>query len=444
MANNQNQMNTNERRPYAVMLRTVIIFAICICAILLVSQFDAVKNVAKSVISVLSPVLTGVILAYIINPIDRMLEKAFKRIFSKFKKLSPLAVKKISRSFSITLSMIFLIAMIVLLLFLILPDFWESLVRLVDIAPDLFDVAVARLDEFLKTDNALVKNLGGYIDTIGASITAWFETELMSAVSGVVESVIAVVGIIVDFLIALVICVYALIEKRSFISQSKKIIFALFKPSVANDILDVARYSHTVFGKYISGKILTSTIVGIVTFVFMSVCGMPYALLSAGIIAVTNVIPFFGPFIGGIPTAFIVLVTNPKQGIIYIIFLVVLQQIEGNIIEPLIMEDKTGVSKFWITAALLVFGGVFGLVGMIFSVPFVAVLFYCIRKNVERKLEKKSLPIPSRTYLNVDAINTENGTLCEKTSQPVRKKIRERISEWRKSKRSSDDDLQDE
>ena len=147
--------------------------------------------------------------------------------------------------------------------------------------------------------------------------------------------------------------------------------------------------------------------IGVATYIFMLIMKMPYALLSSAVVAVTNVIPFFGPFIGGIPTCFIIMLNDVRQGIIYGVFCIVIQQIEGNVISPKIAEEKTGVSQFWVTFALISCGGIFGLMGMRFSVPALAVLFYCIRIAVERRLREKGLPIPSAEYLNVDAYDTE-------------------------------------
>lgn len=429
--NDQNQDVKKQNNNFSVMIRTVIIFAICICAILLMSQFEAVQSVFSSIFSVLTPVMMGVIFAYIINPLDVILERAFLKLFAKSKKMKPVSRVRWARSISITISMIALLSAIVLLLFLIIPEFWNSLVKFVGEAPETFSKISEWFDGIMQSENILVTTLAEHIGSLGEMLSNWINNELSSAISGVVESVIVVFGFLFDFLVAIVICVYALIEKRKFMAQSKKLIFALFKPSVANDILNVARYSNEVFGKFISGKLITSTIVGILTFTFMTIMDMPFAFLSAGIIAVTNVIPFFGPFIGGIPTALIVLFSNAQQGVIYIIFMLVLQQIEGNVIEPMIMEDRIGVSKFWITSALLVLGGAFGLLGMIFSVPFIAVLFYCIKMIVERNLEKKSLPLPSGEYLNVGSVDLETGELLDAPPKHVGKKFGESISEWR-------------
>ncbi len=424
-------MNQQENNSGVVTRRTVIIFAACICIILAISQIEPIANAFSSIMDVLFPVFIGVVLAYIISPLESFFERRFARQFSS---RSVRTCRRLSRGLGITLALLVLVAAIVLLLFLIIPEFLQSLSRLIDMLPSLTEKAGSWIGSVFDSESPLMHNLGEYIDSLGQSIVSWISGEFSSAVSGLLEGVISVFNFVLDFFIAIVVCVYALIEKRKFIAQFKKLIYAIFSPAHANDILDVARYGNHIFGKFITGKLITSSIVGIVTFAFMSLAGIPYALLSAGVIAVTNVIPFFGPFIGGIPTALIILLTDFRQGIIYIVFLFILQQIEGNIIEPLVMEDKTGVSKFWITVALLVCGGMFGVVGMIFSVPIFAVLFYVIKIAVERSLIKKELPLSPEEYLGVGSIDPETKELRPIPETAPKKKLRDVIREWRERK----------
>lgn len=434
-----NQKSNETKKNSIVTIRTVVIFAAIIASILLISQFSTIKHLFDRIIGILSPVFVGVILAYIINPLYVIIEKFFLRIFKKSKRLSNESVEGFSKVGAVVISLICLLLFIALLLFLIIPEFLDSLTKLIAIAPSLFQKAVAFVSDINDTESVFWHNIRQSLDSVVNALTSWIGGEFSAAVSGLVEGVISIVSFLFDFLISLVVFVYALLEKNKFVAQSKKLIFALFSPKNANDILNIARYGNDVFGKFISGKILTSTIVGIVTFVFMKIVGMPYALLSAGIIAITNVIPFFGPFIGGIPTVFIILLTDVRDGIIYGIFLVVLQQIEGNIIEPMIMEDKTGVSKFWVTVALLLFGGVFGLAGMIFSVPLIAVLFYTIRIFVERNLVLKSLPIPSDEYFSVGGVDAENGVLTPIPEKEPRTTFKETCSKLKHKKKNKKD-----
>lgn len=424
-----NRENGNNSR--ALNRRTVLVFAVCVVLIFLVAQFDAVKNVIGWIVNMLAPAFTGAVFAYIINPFCNIVEKGFLRLFDRSGKMRPVTKKRMSRGLGVLFSILLLLAVIALLLFLIIPEFLSSFDKLLDIAPSLIQKGGDWLANSIDSESAFGKHLGESIDSLASNLANWIGGELSTLIGGLLEGAISVVYFLLDFLISIIVCVYALLEKNKFLAQFKKLIYAFFSPARANDILDVARYGNDVFGKFISGKLLTSTVVGVVTFVFMSAMRMPYALLSAGIIAITNVIPFFGPFIGGIPTAFIILLTDARDGVIYIVFLVVLQQIEGNIIEPMIMEDRTGLSKFWVTVALLFCGGMFGLAGMIFSVPLFAVLFYVIKIAVDRSLAKKSLPLAGSAYVNVGSVDPETLEFLPVPEKAPRKKLRDTVAEWR-------------
>jgi len=431
MNDNKNENRKGNANSLAINRKTVLVFTVCVALILLVAQFDAVKNAIGWVFNMLAPIFTGVIFAYILNPFCNIIEKRFLRIFNKSKKMRPTSKRRVSHGLGVLFSILLLIAVIVLLLFLIIPEFLVSFDKLLDIAPSLIQKGGDWLASNIDSESTFGQHLGESIDSLASNLTNWIGGELSTLIGGLLEGAISVVYFLLDFLISLIVCVYALLEKNKFLAQFKKLIYAFFSPARANDILDVARYGNNVFGKFISGKLLTSTIVGVVTFVFMSAMRMPYALLSAGIIAITNVIPFFGPFIGGIPTAFIILLTDARDGVIYIIFLLVLQQIEGNIIEPMIMEDRTGLSKFWVTVALLFCGGMFGLAGMIFSVPLFAVLFYVIKVAVDRSLAKKSLPLAGTAYINVGSVDPETLEFSPVPEKTPRKKLRDTLAEWR-------------
>ncbi len=424
-------MNDKERQiTQTATIRTVAIFIICIASLFLIAQFDAIKKVVGTIAEMLSPVIVGVILAYVLNPLSVFIERRFSHSFVRIKKMSDTTRKRLSRALGIILSLVILVTMVALLFLLIIPEFMENLDVLIDITPELFKDAEGWMSGLTQSDNVILQKIGEYADSGINGIVGFLGDKLGDAVAGIIESIVSVFSFFLDLLISVVICIYALIEKDRFVSQSKKLIYALLPKRLANDFLAAARYGNEVFGKYITGKLLTSTIVGVVTFLFMTLVGMPYALLSAVIIAITNVIPFFGPFIGGIPTAFIVIVSDFRQGIIYVIFLLVLQQVEGNIIEPMIMEDRTGVSKFWITFALILCGGLFGIAGMIFSAPIFAVLFYCIKVIVERSLKSKGLPLSSTEYLNLGSIDVETGEIKPIPAPPPHKKFTQAVQEW--------------
>ncbi|MBO4277395.1 MAG: AI-2E family transporter [Clostridia bacterium] len=420
-----NENKGGRRHERAVTLRVLVIFAVCFAILTVILNIDSVETLFKKTVSILSPVLIGIMIAYILNPICKFLTGRFVKLYQKRGKVAPEKAEKRSTRFAVIISMFLLLAVIIALLFLIIPEFAENLQKFINRAPDLFKQVYSWLEEKQKADDSVLGTISGnllqFLQSLTDRVNDWLTGDVSALISAVGNGLIGVVSFLFDILIAFIICAYALLEKKSFIAQSKKMIFAIFKPERANDILTTARYGNDVFGKYITGKVLTSTLVGILTFLFMSLFNMPYSLLASVIVAVTNVIPFFGPFIGGVPTAFIILITDFKQGIIYIIFLLVLQQIEGNILEPLIMEDRTGVSKFWVTFALLLFGGMFGIMGMILSLPIFAVIYYVIKVFVERKLAKRDLPTESSEYLEAGAIDPQTNELLPAPKQESHK-----------------------
>lgn len=404
--NGFNDKNKNHKLEHLA----IVLFACCVVILLLIFNVDTVKKGFSWLLDVLSPIILGVAMAYMINPMCKFFNKHFSKSFLK-KSKNPEKSKRHANTLSIALSVIILILLIALLLFLIIPEFFQNLKILIERIPGFVEQISDWFNKQLHADNEFINNFKTYIDKIWENVHKWMDEELNATIEKVLSfattGVISVISFLVDFLIAFVVCVYALAEKNSFIARSKKLVCSIFSKKHANFIFKCGRYSNEVFGQFVIGKLITSSIVGIVTFIFMKICGMPYALISAVILGVTNIIPFFGPFIGGIPTALIVLISNYKQGIIYIVFMIVLQQIEGNIIEPAIMEDKTGVSKFWVTFALLLFGGMFGVLGMVISVPLFAILFYICKHFVENRLKKKEMPIDSEEYLNLYKIDEE-------------------------------------
>ena len=169
-----------------------------------------------------------------------------------------------------------------------------------------------------------------------------------------------------------------------------------------------ARYIHKVFGGFIIGKIVDSIIIGILCFLGLSVMNMPYTLLVSVIVGVTNVIPFFGPFIGAIPSALLILLVSPIQCLYFLIFILVLQQFDGNILGPKILGDTTGISSFWVLFSILLFGGLLGFVGMIVGVPIFAVFYRLLGDFINGLLEKKDLPVQTSQYDNLETVEEKD------------------------------------
>ena len=256
----------------------------------------------------------------------------------------------------------------------------------------------------------------------------WAKTDFLpqtrNLIAGLTSGVIIAVRLLFHVIIGIILSIYILMSKEALIGQSKQIVYALFSGKRANRIIRTVHKSNEIFGGFISGKILDSAIIGILCFLCLYVMKMPYVVLVSVIVGVTNVIPFFGPYLGAVPSAILIMLANPIKGLYFIIFILVLQQVDGNIIGPKILGDSTGLSSFWVVFAILVGGGLFGVPGMIIGVPLLAVIFYIIRNALDHVMEKKGLPQDPAEFEKVESLDLEANKLVflqEETAQPVEK-----------------------
>ena len=240
----------------------------------------------------------------------------------------------------------------------------------------------------------------------------WVRNDLLDQIneimSGLTVGVISVVGTLLDVIVGLIISVYVLYNKDTFSRQAKKVIYAIFPAQRANLLLHVTQKSNSIFGGFIIGKIIDSAIIGVLCFLGTSLLKMPYALLVSVIVGVTNVIPYFGPFIGAIPSAILILLVDPMKGLYFAIFILALQQLDGNYIGPKILGGSTGLSSFWVIFAIMIGGGLFGFVGMLLGVPAFALILYLLKLWLNYRLEKKNLPTASDSYDELSYVD-DNG-----------------------------------
>ena len=233
-------------------------------------------------------------------------------------------------------------------------------------------------------------------------------------IGSVSSGVVLVVRAVFDILIGLIVMVYLLNMKEKLLAQAKMIIYGVFPLKIANKVIEEGRYVHQVFGGFIIGKLLDSLIIGLICFVLLGFANMPYVLLVSVIVGVTNVIPFFGPFIGAIPSAFLILLSDPMKCLYFLIFVLLLQQFDGNILGPKILGDSTGLSSFWVLFSILLFGGLMGFVGMIIGVPTFAVMYRLVTEFTTWRLGKKALSGNLNEYDRLNYIDETEQTYIKK------------------------------
>ena len=265
-------------------------------------------------------------------------------------------------------------------------------------------------------DTELASMIQQGVDKITDTVETFFEDDIFSKVqtylTSITSGVIYGVKFVLNVIVGLIISVYVMADQEHFAGQAKKIVYAMFKPVRANVIVDTVRKSNEIFSGFISGKILDSAIIGVIAYIVLAIMKMPDTMLVAVIIGVTNIIPFFGPFIGAIPSFIIIVLQNPVQGLYFLIFVIILQQVDGNIIGPKILGDSTGLSSFWVVFAILVFGGLWGFPGMLLGVPIMAVIYYIVSNVVTYSLKKRGIPGTEIDYVNLERIDKH-------TNQPV-------------------------
>ena len=299
--------------------------------------------------------------------------------------------------------MVIFAVLISLLMAFLVPQLIDSIVTLVknvqDFALNLdhyMEIWVNALDKQFHIDPELYQQLLGTWEQILSFSSSLF----LSGVQRLLGLTGQVTSGVVDFFVALIISVYLLMSREEFFAQLRKVLYALFSKKTVEKLLYVGRLTNTTFNGFINGKLIDSLIIGILAFICLSIMKMPYALLISVIIGVTNVVPFFGPFIGAIPSAFIIFIVNPIQAIWFLLFILILQQIDGNIIGPKILGGTTGLPAIWVMFAILVGGGLAGFAGMILGVPTVAVLYTLFKAYVRQRLETKKLPLGTGDYVD--------------------------------------------
>lgn len=367
-------------------------------------RMDVLFRGFRRLVSIMMPIICGAIIAYLLIPIVNFLEKRFfyPLLSKKENAVITKRKQKAVRFASIFLALILALLVIYSLIAMIMPSILENIISIINDSPRYFQNIQHWLESLLKNNPEWQDMVLDNVETFSPRLEAFLNDQLLPQLKEILQhlttGVFGTLVFIKNVLIGLIISVYLMLDKEKFVTQSKMCVYALFDAERANQIVQAFRFIHKTFGGFISGKIIDSLIIGILCYIGTSLIGTPYHLLVSVIVGVTNVIPFFGPYIGAIPSAILILLAEPKMGIYFIIFIIALQQFDGNVLGPKILGDSTGLSAFWVVFSILIGGGLFGVPGMILGVPTFAVVYYIVGMLVNNKLEKKKLPVKTDAY----------------------------------------------
>lgn len=382
--------------------------AACIVFYFILFRWDSISAIIGKFIKSAEPIIVGLGLAYLLMPVKDFIERPVLK-FLISKKMKEQKAKKWARGISIAGVIIFMVAIIALLIALIVPALVKSVLGLFDTMPGYIESFVMWIQEIGLGDSGFATYIGNAMTTVTAELENWTKTELFPLaqqyIAQITSGVFSVVKTVSNFIIGIICMVYVMSIQETLVGQSKKIIYAVFSPKIGNTIIDTVRKSSKIFGGFIIGKIIDSAIIGVIAYIGCLLMKMPSALLVAVIVGVTNVIPFFGPFIGAIPSILLVLIQSPIHGLYLTIFILILQQVDGNIIGPKILGEQTGLSSFWVLTSILIAGGLFGVMGMLFGVPIFAVIYYIMQQIITYRMKKKNLSVNTEEYVELTSID---------------------------------------
>ena len=424
---NERKQKGKEQNVYLakIGLMIFITFACCILFFFMLLRYQGFADGWHKIVGAAQSIIIGLVLAYLLNPIMEFLErKLYKRLKGKMK--TDQKAKKLSRGLGIAGAILFLLIIIILLIAAIVPSVISCIVGVIDTLPGNVQnfikvVQSGKLGEYEVTGTIsdMLTKLVDYVENWATkTLLPEAKTYLLQITSGMINIVKAVI----NFIVGIIVAAYVLMIKESLIGQSKKAIYAIFKPRQGNIIIETMHKADEIFGGFIIGKVIDSAIIGVICYVGCSILHIPDAMLVAVIVGVTNVIPVFGPFIGAVPSLLLVVVQSPWHALYLLIFIIILQQVDGNIIGPKILGSSTGLSSFWVMFAILIGGGLFGFLGMLLGVPVFAMIYYIVQRLVNHSIGNRQLPIATDAYVDVKSVDLTNGTLVHYEHNKAKKK----------------------
>ena len=385
-----------------------------VCAVLVFYdafyQGGTLQQILGKLAEVLAPVFYGLAMAYLLTPLTKWFERIILWCLGKVKGLQNRQIKNGKawlRAAAILLTWAVVLALLYWLMSVLIPQLIDSVTMLIKNARYYYYKVYRWADTWLKenpeigswANDMLSEYYNNAVDTLTGTILPKVQEMAAALTGGIWTGIRSVVNFAVDLIVGIIISIYLLAMKEKSLARCCKVIYATFRKETAELLLTGLHNMNQVFSGFVRGKLLDSLIMGILCFIGCSILNMPYTPLVSVVVGVTNVIPFFGPFLGAIPSAFLILLVNPLKCLYFVLFIILLQQLDGNVIGPKILGDSTGISSFWVIAAILVGGGFFGVVGMFFDVPVFACLRLLIKWLVDRRLTHRGMSTEASAYV---------------------------------------------
>ena len=394
----------HDRRYFKWGLTALTVIFISILLVVIFTNLPGFFALLGSIGKILSPLVSGIVIAFLLNPIFNFVDLRLRPLLLR-RGMKEKKARTFSRAVALVFAFLFGGFIVYAFFAMLVPQLYESVMSIVESAPTYYQSLEKWAVNILEGNPEIRTYVEKALETIQTYVQNWVETSFLSDVQKLLAtlttSVMAVVKSITNFIIGLVASIYILWSKDTFQAQAKKMVVAAFKPAAADHLLDLGSSINRIFSGFIIGKIIDSAIIGVLCYICMTLMKMPYTALIATIVGVTNVIPVFGPFIGAVPSALIILLVDPLQAFYFVIFIIVLQQVDGNVIGPKILGNTVGISGFWVLISITVAASIFGFAGMLLGVPVFAVIYLIISDIVNSALRRKDKTTVTDEYYGI-------------------------------------------
>ena len=379
------------KRYNTIALYSIIVIAVNVLLVVAIWKFGTLVGILSSLLTALTPIIWGLVIAFLLNPIMVKVEAFSDKRIKRPKK------KKIRRILSVTLSSIVFLGIVIGIIAVIIPQLIDSMKDITDNISTLVNKSQDLIGKLFSNYPKAGKFISEKVVTFSTDIT-----KLQPLLENILSGAIGFVNVLKNFVLGYILSIYLLFNKELLLAQFKKIMYAHFKKNTCHKMFSFFNHANKTFSGFLFGKVVDSLIIGIICFIVLAIVNMPYSILISVIVGVTNIIPFFGPIIGAVPSALLVLLVEPGKFIWLLVIILLLQQFDGNILGPKILGGSTGLPAIWVMISLFIGGEIFGFVGMILAVPAFALIYSLVRSAVENKLIKKKMPVSTEYYLDND------------------------------------------
>ncbi len=389
-------------------------FCVVACAILFymaLNYIGVVGRAIKALVRILSPFIWGLVITYLLTPLVRTLQnRLFDPLCARLNRGGKRRRgKKLARGLAVFLSEIIMLAVIVALFYLIIPQLYSSIETIIVNSPIYIDSLTTWVTKLLTDFPEIRSYVTQVMGDVNTDLMSWLQTTVLPGLGSLLSNVGTGVKYLLtglyNLIIGIIVSVYILGDSETFGANAKRLLYSLLTPEAAKKLLEGLDFTNRTFIGFLNGKLLDSAIIGLICYIVCAILDMPYALLVSVIIGLTNIIPFFGPFIGAVPSAIIILMVSPIKCLIFVVFIIILQQVDGNLIGPKILGSSVGINGFWVMFSIILGAGLFSFWGMLLGVPVFVLIYTLINNSVDRKLRRSDLPVTTEEFMEIDYID---------------------------------------